>query len=1112
MHIFYKYGDEIQKNLPFCHSHSIMRESSILWQRFPIKTLGNDSLQQSGIQNLFSRWQVPAKNLFLFFILLVFAAGQLQAQFIDYNHPELQWKTFETEHFIVHFPVGAQRTALEVSKIAEEIYPHVTGIYNYEPAKKIQFVIRDTDDYSNGGAYFLDDKVEIWASNLDYILRGTTNWLRNVVTHEFTHMISIQKMIKSNLTFPFGFLQYISYEKEKRKDVVRGFPSTVMVYPVSSIILPVWFAEGTAQHQVNGSRYDYRDPHREMILRDRVLHNNLLSYNAMSVFGKGSNGNESSYNQGFSFINYLSRRFGEHILSDITRQASKWDEFTFESAFKSAVHFPVNSMYAAWKDSLQKTYTAQTALIRKNLHTGVPVEQEGSANLYPIWSPDGKKIAFVSNKGEDYISKNSLVLYDPQSGNKEKLASGITSSLSWSPDGRWIAYARQERNRHHSSFDDLFLYNLQQKKEIRLTENMRAKNPDFSYDGKQLTFVTAANGLTQLNVLGLPDSISEEMNGRAWFNRETGEMSRKEMPEGPLWRRAQFAGNTIRQLLAFQNGRQIFHPRWSGGDSLIVFDTAVEYGRNLGVYNLKSKTFKLFMEAEEELRYPFFQPGSPWLYYASSTTGIYNIYRRNLQTGVRELLTNVTGGAMMPAVNRQGNLVYALYDSSGYQIYKMDQPRPVNPAAAVYDPQYIAHIPPKNFSNVLDSIPEIHDYKQMFTDMHILPRLWVDYGTFKPGFFVTSSDVLNKYNLTAGVAANSDFDYDLYGYFEVKETEPTLFLEAYNISQTIKGDTVQVSRSDQGVNSLIYNSDIRFNLAEVHAGLTMRLFDMVDLKAAYIWRNYGAKISQNKYYSTLLGKWTPAHGTFHYTYLKGHALEWSLTANHPHADRNRDINPSGGYYLHFVHSLEYNEFLKNLVLSYINAENFQTYVFNRVELDVEKYFRNPLFPSHSIALRWRGGLIDRKTNDFFNLYAGGLIGMKGYSYFSIEGRYKSILTLTYRFPLWQHMDLRLGNLSLDKLYFGVFYDWGNAWNSNRTLQLNDFKRDVGMQLRMDAFSYSLFPTRFFAEAVYPLDSAQNFDGSRGYTITYPRKWRYYFGLLYAFDLRERMGSLLRRIR
>ena len=134
------------------------------------------------------------------------------------------------------------------------------------------------------------------------------------------------------------------------------------------------------------------------------------------------------------------------------------------------------------------------------------------------------------------------------------------------------------------------------------------------------------------------------------------------------------------------------------------------------------------------------------------------------------------------------------------------------------------------------------------------------------------------------------------------------------------------------------------------------------------------------------------------------------------------------------------------------------------------------------------------------------------SYPSMEGLYKSILTATYRFPVWRDMDLRFGNLYLDKLYFGMFYDWGNAWNNNRTLQFNDFKRDIGLQLRLDSFSYSLFPTRFFAEAAYPLDEAENFDSSRQEMISYPAKWRFYFGLLYEFDLREKMGAFWHNIR
>ena len=181
--------------------------------------------------------------------LLYFSVSFLQAQMDDYTHPELHWQTFETEHFIVHFHQGTKRTAFTSAKIAEDIYPAVTGVYNYEPPEKVHLIFKDTDDYSNGAAYFFNNKMEIWATNLDYIMRGTKNWLRDVMTHEFTHIISIQKTIKTNLNFPYGFIQWFGYEDEKRKDVVRGFPNVLVSYPISSINIPVWFAEGVAQQQ-----------------------------------------------------------------------------------------------------------------------------------------------------------------------------------------------------------------------------------------------------------------------------------------------------------------------------------------------------------------------------------------------------------------------------------------------------------------------------------------------------------------------------------------------------------------------------------------------------------------------------------------------------------------------------------------------------------------------------------------------------------------------------------------------------------------------------------------------------------------------------------------------
>ncbi len=1050
------------------------------------------------------RWKL------LLIVLMTFSLQQARAQFIEYNHPELHWKTFESEHFVVHFPQGAKRTALLVGKIAEEDYPHVTALYDYHPKDKIHFIIKDTDDYSNGGAFFFDNKIEIWASNLDYIMRGTQNWLRNVVTHEFTHVISIQSMIKTNLTFPYGFIQVFGYEKERRKDVVRGFPNVIVSYPVSSINLPVWFAEGTAQHQAPGARYDYRDPNREMILRDRILHNKLLTYNAMTVFGKGSLGNESSYNQGFSFVNYLTRRFGESVLARITELSSHWKNWTFEGVLKKATGIPARQLYRDWKDSLTAVYNKRTEVIRRHLVKGVPVETQGSANLYPVWSPDGRYIAYLSNKGEDYFSFNKLIVFDTQTGKKKVITGRVTSSLSWSPDGRFLIYAHQRRNQYGSGFNDLFVYDFKRKKEIRLTKNLRGKNPDFSHDGKRVAFVTETNGLNQLNIYTLPANLEKtKFNKTVYFSMETGALSARAGEAKGDWRKVEFKGGSIEQVLRFDNERQIYHPRWSNDDRVLYFGTSIEYGRDIARFDLQRRKFELLLHTPLEERYPVMQPGAPYLYYVQSTTGIYNIYRRNLQTGQTELVTNVTGGAVMPSVDRQGRLVYACYDSLGYHIYRLDHPKAIDPRWAVYQANYMQTIPKKNFDNTLPRNVAIRPYKRTFGPLHILPRLMIDYGTIKPGAYVVSDDILGKYNLIGAAAINKNWDYDLYGYFQMNILKPSLFVEVYNTSANI-ADTLGISR---GGYSLTYHRNVNFDLTEARVGLQYYPRPYLKVVADGVWRRYNAKIDYQKLYDTVKKRWE-APFTFHYNYLKGFAFELKVIADLIREDRNKHIAPSGGRYLSFHYSLESSDFLNDFAISSTGlSEVYRNYTYNQMEAEWEEYFRNPLLKSHSFSIGLKAGYIDRKVDSFFDLYAGGLVGMKGYSYFSIEGRHKLIGTVTYRFPLWRNIDKIIGHIYFDKLYFGVFFDYGNAWNySDKRFSIKNFKKDVGFQLRLNTFSYSMFPTRFFAEAVYPLDKISNYDGSRKRIIDYPQQWRFYFGALYEFDLRERVGNLGRMAR
>ena len=57
--------------------------------------------------------------IFLFLMLLPCAAS---AQLMGYNHPELNWRTIETEHFFFYFHQNMDRTPYIVAEGAESVF------------------------------------------------------------------------------------------------------------------------------------------------------------------------------------------------------------------------------------------------------------------------------------------------------------------------------------------------------------------------------------------------------------------------------------------------------------------------------------------------------------------------------------------------------------------------------------------------------------------------------------------------------------------------------------------------------------------------------------------------------------------------------------------------------------------------------------------------------------------------------------------------------------------------------------------------------------------------------------------------------------------------------
>ena len=1025
--------------------------------------------------------------LFLSFFFLPVAF----AQFTEF-HPELNWYTIKGKHVEVHFHEGVERTAKVVAKIADEVWDPICSLYGYEP-DVVHFIIKDIDDYSNGATYFFDNKIEIWTSALDFDLRGTHNWLRNVISHEFTHMVQIQASIKSTRSLPAVFLQALNYEDERRPDILYGFPNFIVSYPLATINVPAWFAEGTAQNMRKEFDYDNWDSHRDMILRSYALDGNMLSWNQMGVFGKSSLGNESVYNSGFALTRYISQKYGEDKLAKINHALGNFWNFTIDAAFEDALGKKGSEIYSEWKDFITKSYEERTAELRTNLIVGDTLAKVGFGNFYPVFSEDDSKFLYVSNKTSDYFGPAGIYLYDLKTKEEKLLVSGVRSTVSWIHGTNKIIYSKlTDDNPNWYNVHDLYVYDINEDEETRLTFDLRANQPSVSNDGKNIVFIFQKDGTTNLGTVDIK-------------------------------------GQNFKKLTTFSNGEQIYNPKFSNDDTYIVFDYSYHQTRDIVRINPDGTDYHPVISTDSDERNPVIDKDGN-IIYSSDETGIFNIYKYDFKTKEKTQLTNVLGSAFMPTVSDNGDIIYSGYTSTGYKIFHIaaEQQQKViagksyirikNPPLDVYstigDVTALNINRLKNFNDY--DIPDYDEkpYTGVFSKLTFFPFLRYDnYNTsnkflekMKPGLLVTSSDMLNRYSLFAGGSINSRFERDLFLIFDYRNRLPLLFdlgikpelsLELYNISRKANVDIFFGVDTLQG-GSVSYDyiipTDVTYNLFEVDFVAKHRIFSRnQELEFRFIFSQYTASLG-----SFLLPNDNGLYPTTNDTYLIGRNLQikYSLDALLPYVDD--EINPVGAQ-LDVTYNYEFNKFNSEgeyLVEDGILKPKYSDFNFHRVELNSKLHF--PLWENHTLTLRLRGGtILGPAVPDFFDFYLGGLIGMKAYPFYAVSGNEIAWANLTYRFPLFRNIDARAGHLYLDKIYLSVYGDLGNAWTGDFP-ELDTFKKGAGTELRVQMSSYYLFPTSFFLNAAYGFDKFSRIVNDE--TVTYGKEWRFYGGVLFGFDI------------
>ncbi|HEX4628172.1 MAG TPA: BamA/TamA family outer membrane protein [Gemmatimonadales bacterium] len=568
--------------------------------------------------------------------LALCGAASLSAQYFGQNKVQYQAFDFhiiQTEHFEVYYYPAERAGALDAARMAERWYARLSRIlhHQFQGRKPIILYASQSDfqqtnivDASGEG---LGGVTEFFKHRMVLPFTGAYADLEHVIGHEMVHQFQ--------------------YDVYSRGRIGGGMQTLVNVNP------PGWFMEGMAEYLSIGPI----DPHTAMWLRDASLEGHLPTIQQLTqderIF---------PYRFGHAIWAYVGEKWGDEAIGEIL-QASTMSGV--EGAFKRALGLSLEDLSSEWRDAVQTTYLPQLADHYKARRIAQPVltrkRSEGTLHLAPALTPDGREIAYFSEKNSFFVD---LYLADAETGRVKRRLVGSTlnsnyeslrfvnSSGAFSPDGRSFAIAAKHKDR-----DDLVILDARSGHEVRRIRIPLngVTTPAWSPSGKQLVFTGYDGGLSDLFLVNADGSDLRRLTNDKYADLE------------PSWSPD---GKTI----AFTTDR--------GG--VTRFD-ALKFGNlRIALYHLETGAIELLRHMDQGKNInPVWAPDGRSLAFVSDRTGMSNVFLYDFGDQNIYQLTDVYTGvsgitSMSPCLSwahEADRLAFAYYEDGEYNVYGLDNPR-----------------------------------------------------------------------------------------------------------------------------------------------------------------------------------------------------------------------------------------------------------------------------------------------------------------------------------------------------------------------------------------------------------------------------------------------------
>ena len=150
--------------------------------------------------------------------------------------------------------------------------------------------------------------------------------------------------------------------------------------------------------------------------------------------------------------------------------------------------------------------------------TGLTQLTTSGYDFNPAWSPDGRKIIFLSQRNNHHSTNNEIYIMNADGSDQTRLSNSpaIYKNPAWSPDGKHIVFV-SNLNRHR----EIYTMNSDGSGQTRLTVSVGSESfdPSWSPDGTQIVYSTSssARNESQIYVMNSDGSKQTQLtNNPGW--------------------------------------------------------------------------------------------------------------------------------------------------------------------------------------------------------------------------------------------------------------------------------------------------------------------------------------------------------------------------------------------------------------------------------------------------------------------------------------------------------------------------------------------------------------------------------------------------------------------